>query len=182
MTNEHVTTTAIGDNELASCISKIVSIESAKLHQALKQYYDRMYAFECDKLLIELNQSFYKDSELQALLDNVDNGNGLTADDIKVASRYLDFFEPFYYLIKRNDLSMDLIDDMFAYRFFAIINSPEIQQSLIIPHRTYYKNIYRMHKMWRLFRIEKHISDLPLWKTDLSETDKDYYEEMCEPL
>lgn len=127
--------------------------------------------FEKEKLLISLNHTFYSDKEFQHLLDGVDRGIDLTSEDLSIASRYLDFFEPFYYLLSHGEIDLEQADSMFAYRFFVVVNDKDVQDYLIAQHPAYYTNIYQLYSLWRTYRIENGNTALPQEENDLLKSD-----------
>lgn len=133
------------------------------------------FQLEKDKLLISLNQVFFNEPEFQKLLDNIDRGDGLTADDLRIASRCLDYFEPFYHLIQRRCLSIEQVDDMFAFRFFAVTNDQDVQDELIGPHCDYYNNIVNLYFIWHNYRKDNGKSTM-YEKTEMA--NKEWYKEM----
>lgn len=76
-------------------------------------------------------------------------------------SNYLTFFETIYILYKKDVISFDIIDDLFAYRFFLAVHSRLIQQEKLIPQPENFKNIFLLEKEWLDYRIKagKHTQD-----------------------
>ncbi len=63
-------------------------------------------------------------------------------------SNYLTFFETIYLLKNRGVISYDVIDDLFAYRFFLAVHSKLVQQSKIAPQPQNFVNIFRLECEW----------------------------------
>ena len=70
-------------------------------------------------------------------------------------SNYLTFFETIYILYKKEVITFDIIDDLFAYRFFLAVHSRLIQQEKLIPQPENFKNIFMLEKEWLEYRIKK---------------------------
>lgn len=67
-------------------------------------------------------------------------------------SNYLTFFETIYLLKNRGVISYDVIDDLFAYRFFLAAHSKLIQQAKIAPQPQNFVNIFRLEYEWLNWR------------------------------
>jgi len=94
-------------------------------------------------------------------------------DDIGNIIDYLTFFETMYLLIKRKIIKIDLIDELFAYRFFIAVHNPYVQKKNLIKYNTYYKNTYRLHKMWVSHRLENN-EKIPFSEYNLKNKDNNY--------
>jgi len=86
---------------------------------------------------------------------------------------YLSFFETMYLLIKRGILTIDLIDELFSYRYFIAVHNPFVQKHNLLKYDIYYKNSYRLHKMWIDHRIKKG-RDIPFSEYRLDKINKNY--------
>lgn len=128
------------------------------------------------QFLTTLSQMYIENKEYQLLLAELEgNNNKLTPKQEQIAANCLDFFEPFYIHLDVKSFRMDQIDDLFCYRFFAIVNNPEVQERVICPHYEYYSNIAKLHRDWKSFR-KKANKKIPLEETDLSE--QSWYKEI----
>jgi Cdc6-like AAA superfamily ATPase len=63
-------------------------------------------------------------------------------------SNYCTFFEPFEMLISTRILSIDMIDSMFAHRFFSAMQSSIFQDKELVPERQHYKNLLALYDRW----------------------------------
>lgn len=95
-------------------------------------------------------------------------------DDIGYIIDYLTFFETMYLLIKRKIITIDLIDELFAYRFFIAVHNPYVQKHNLIKYNTFYKNTYRLHKRWVEYR-QKNNDQIPFDKYRLDKVDNNYF-------
>lgn len=118
----------------------------------------------------ELNKSFVENPDYKKLYDFMQNcfdgkcqscpeNNCRETDcslnvDKSLISNYLTFFETLYILHKRNVISFDIIDDLFAYRFFLIVHSRLVQKEKLIPQPENFHNIYRLEHDWLEYRIK----------------------------
>jgi len=70
-------------------------------------------------------------------------------------SNYLTFFETIYVLHKNGVVSFEIMDDLFAYRFFLAAHSKLVQQKKLKPQPNNFKNIYCLEKEWLDYRKSK---------------------------
>lgn len=66
-------------------------------------------------------------------------------------SNYLTFFETLYILYCRGGIKFQIIDDLFAYRFFMAVHSRIFQQRKLKPQPENFKNIYRLEYKWMYY-------------------------------
>jgi hypothetical protein len=78
-----------------------------------------------------------------------DEKNGLSKGHI---SNYLTFFETVYILQKSGVISYEIIDDLFAYRFFMAIHSKFVQQGKLGTQPRNFKNIFCLEYRWLKWR------------------------------
>lgn len=78
-------------------------------------------------------------------------------------SNYLTFFETIYILYQRGVISFDIIDDLFAYRFFLAAHSGFVQKQKLLDQPENFKNIFMLEKEWLEYRkaIGKKDKDSP---------------------
>ncbi len=69
-----------------------------------------------------------------------------------VVSNYLTFFETIYLLEKNGAISFEMIDDLFAYRFFLAVHSQFVQQEKLAPQPENFKNIFCLEYEWIQYR------------------------------
>lgn len=123
--------------------------------------------------IIELNRSFIENEDFTDLYDKLQacfdgdckcrldhnkcdkDKNSLCALDVEksVISNYLTFFETVYILHKKGVISFDILDDLFAYRFFLAIHSKYVQQKKLIYQPQNFTNIYLLEKEWLAYRV-----------------------------
>ncbi|MBE6834964.1 MAG: hypothetical protein E7515_01780 [Ruminococcaceae bacterium] len=118
--------------------------------------------------IVELNKSFVENEDykrvydiLQASVDhNCDENNYYENDNCEVSlsksdiSNYLTFFETLYILYRRGVISFDIIDDLFAYRFFLVVHSRAIQKQKLLPQPENFRNIFLLEKEWLSYRVK----------------------------
>ena len=120
--------------------------------------------------IVELNQTFIENEQYKKVYDALQNcldnkcqhiSSGSVCDnecmldiDKSIISNYLTFFETLYILIQRGVVTYDIIDDLFAYRFFLVVHSKLVQQKKIIPQPENFINIFRLEHEWIEYRIK----------------------------
>lgn len=95
----------------------------------------------------------------------------MTEENQQIVVNYLVYHEALAIFVKKRVLSIDSIDDLFAYRFFLIMNNPEIQRKELGPEAQYYHGCYWLHKKWTEYRKKKGLYIL-LEDTSLEQTDE----------
>lgn len=119
------------------------------------------------QFLTDLNKSFVENEEYaklyNALQDCLDGKCEKCAEckeqdkcllDIPkgTVSNYLTFFETINLLIESKVLTLEVIDNLFAYRFFLAVHSKFVQESKIIPQPENFVNIFRLERKWLDYR------------------------------
>lgn len=160
-------------------VSLFVSIAEASgliisLFLALKQLEDSKEIARAD-FLVELNSAFVNNQGnmdlYTALQDCVDGKCKCENKDCQncgihlpkvVISNYLTFYETIYLLLCNGVITFEMIDDLFAYRFFLAVHSQFVQQQKLATQPENFKNIFCLEHKWLLYRKNKaHKIDKP---------------------
>jgi len=72
-------------------------------------------------------------------------------------SNYLTFFESIYLLVKKGSIKMDILNDLFSYRFFLAVHSNYVQQEKLLSQPQNFKNIFALEKMWIEYRRKRNL-------------------------
>lgn len=83
--------------------------------------------------------------------------NPFNEDDISDIATYMTFFEVMYLLIKRNIIQLFMIDLLFAFHFFILINNDKIQTLELLPCQDYYLDVFKLYHEWVNFRKAKNL-------------------------
>lgn len=122
--------------------------------------------------LVELEQKLERYRKQVETLGNASKQeNILTKDNRQTVVNYLVYHEALAVFVKKKILSIDCIDDLFAYRFFLIVNNPEIQEKEICPESQYYQGCFWLHKKWSQYRRKRGLYIL-LEDTSLEKTEE----------
>ena len=81
---------------------------------------------------------------LEQQLDNLSNSQ---------ISNYLTFFEVLNILLKKERITREILDDLFAYRFFIAVRNPVIYRRKL--QHGNFANIRELHDIWLEYRNEK---------------------------
>lgn len=119
------------------------------------------------QFIFSLNQEYINNSNFQRVLDIIDNDADFSEDDYSTVVQMFDYFESIYILVKNKLIDIEVIDDLFCYRFFAVINNSKIQNKLLIPKKEFYANIIKLHFVWTEYRI-KNNNKIPFCEFNLT--------------
>lgn len=121
------------------------------------------------QFLIDLNKLYFNNKIFENILNAVTEGHPESFQgDIKTEIvKYIDYFEPFYLILKNHAINMKTIDELFCFRFFALINSRYVQDTVLTPNHDFYHNIVRLHFIWKEYRT-KNGRSVPFESSDLS--------------
>lgn len=117
--------------------------------------------------ITELNESFTSSQDNMALYTALQEcydkkcPHQITCDDTcdckldfskAIVSNYLTFFETIYVLEKNGVIDFELLDDLFAYRFFLAVHSKFVQQSKLASQPENFRNIFCLEYEWMQYR------------------------------
>lgn len=134
-----------------------------------------VYQLSCENditmgsFILELNNSFTGNARIQAVynklkvfedLDENKQQGWITEDDRANLDEYLVFFETISVLRKKGVIEMDILDDMFGYRFFIAMNNPLVQKiELQATGFEHYEALVELYEDWRKYRLKRGGSD-----------------------
>lgn len=130
------------------------------------------------QFIFNLNQQYISNTNYQKMLGILETNSCETVppDIDNIIAQQFDFFEPMYILLHKGIIHINLIDDLFCFRFFSVVNNKYVQDKVLTPHKDYYRNIVLLHKIWKDYRLNKRL-DIPLINSDLSLVD--WYDDVC---
>jgi len=109
-----------------------------------KQFVDNPHIFQ---LTLKLEKYDRSDKEI----------NPFSEDDISDIATYMTFFEVMYLLMQRSIIKLFMVDLLFAFHFFLLINNPRVQEIELIPCQDYYIDVYRLYYDWISYRKERKL-------------------------
>ena len=98
----------------------------------------------------------------------------LTTENRQDFINYLVYFEGLAQSILRNEVNLDRIDDLMGYRFFLIMNCPEILREELGRFPDYYRGCIKLYARWKDYRVSHH-KPIPLSGTALDLTWDEYH-------
>lgn len=93
----------------------------------------------------------------------------LRSDDRQRLINYLVHLEAMAAIFQRGVMHLDVVDDLFAYRFFIAVNNPEVQKAELIPYQDFYQGCFTISKMWTK-KMRAQGREIPMDDTALCDT------------
>lgn len=125
------------------------------------------------EFLLEFSKVFYSyegAKELENKIDRAAEKGKLyvySTDDYEYLNDYLLWLEGLSTMVVNKTLSIKLINNLFNYRFFSVVNNPSIQKHELGRFSIYYKDIFKLHSQWTNYR-KAHGQEIMNEKYDLS--------------
>jgi hypothetical protein len=81
----------------------------------------------------------------------------LNSGSIALLEKYLTFFERIKLLLDTKVLGIEIIDELFAYRFFHLVHNPNVQRQILydLDKEDFYHTIFTLHALWLHYRQSK---------------------------
>ena len=150
----------LGDSlsEIITIITAVFGVVSI-LYQLRKDYQISKAEF-----IYSLNDSFSNNSEIayiyMLLKKFRDNGKQeINEDDGRRMGDYIMFFEIMGYLLEEKMITLDLMDKIFANKFFLFMNNPDVQKYQL-SYSEINKPILELYCMWYNYRIKNERREL----------------------
>lgn len=112
---------------------------------------------EVANFLLQFEQSFLEHKPIFGKIEMSKDENLLKREDVSDIVRYLTFYESLYYFIEKGVLDIEVVDDMFGYRFFLAVHNDFIQENNLYPFAEYYQNIFSLYEQWYAFRVKNKL-------------------------
>lgn len=81
----------------------------------------------------------------------------LTDDEKQDLVDYLVYLESLAPLIRSKLVRLEMVDDLFGYRYFIAVNNPVVQESELFPDAEYYRGCFSVYQMWSDYRTTRGI-------------------------
>ena len=110
------------------------------------------------EFLLEFSKVFYTYEGAPLLEEKIDRAieqNKIyryTSKDYELVNDYLLWLEALASMIENKTLSIKLINNLYNYRFFSLVNNPYVQKKELGVFSQYYKSIFILHKQWYEYR------------------------------
>ncbi len=79
------------------------------------------------------------------------------SEDCQKLIDYLAYMEALAAIVERNVIHLDVIDNLFVYRFFVAINNPVVQKTELIPYADFYQGCYWLSEKWTMYHEKDHL-------------------------
>ncbi len=79
---------------------------------------------------------------------------------------YLQWVEAIASLVERGVLDLYTVDNTLSYRFFLIVNNPDVQKYILIPRQQFYRGTFYLYEKWHKFEESRNLP-MPLEETAL---------------
>ncbi len=81
----------------------------------------------------------------------------LEQEDVEAIEKYLNFFERIKLIFDTKVLDLETIDKLFAYRFFYLVNNPNVQSKVLFNSdmQPYFRSIFQLYSIWLKYRQGK---------------------------
>ncbi len=80
--------------------------------------------------------------------------------------KYLEWTESLASLIERDIIDFYIIDNILSYRFFIMVNNPQIQEEELLPYYKNYRGTFYLYNRWYKYEQKRGL-DIPLEQTAL---------------
>ena len=104
-----------------------------------------------------------------------------TSEDCQKLINYLVYLEALSALVHRKIIHLDVIDNLFSYRFFIAVNNPIVQQDELFPYADYYQGIFNLSKLWTEDHNKRGIS-IPMDQYNLCKQYEEYLKNPHVPM
>jgi len=95
----------------------------------------------------------------------------LTEDDRQDVIDYLVYLESLAPLVINRMVHLEIVDNLFSYRYFVAVNNPEIQAFELFPEAEFYRGCFEVYSMWKRYKTKKG-RPIPLGETGLDKWEK----------
>lgn len=82
---------------------------------------------------------------------------------------YLVYLESFAPLVLNKMVRLDVIDDLFGYRYFIAVNNKQVQELELCPEAQYYRGCFKLYQAWKEYRKRCGLP-IPMEETALDRT------------
>ncbi len=99
-----------------------------------------------------------------------------TSPECQSIINYLVYLESLAAIVANRVVHLEVITDLFAYRFFLAVNNPVIQECELLPYSEYYQGVFNLSETWSR-QLKKKGSTIPMVQFCLSRQDAIDYKE-----
>ncbi len=80
-------------------------------------------------------------------------------EDVEAIEKYLNFFERIQLILDTQVLDLEIIDKLFAYRFFYLVHNPNVQSKVLLNSdmQPYFCSFFELYFTWLEYRRKKRL-------------------------
>ena len=105
------------------------------------------------QFVIEIFEQFRSHSQLLSKINPYEERDkNLNKENKNEIVSLLGFYESIFYLLKKNVISFETVNNSFGYTFFSLVHHEYVQKFEIVTYSEYYETIYKLHKIWAKYR------------------------------
>jgi hypothetical protein len=157
--------------DISSIETKVATITAIIGSIALWYQLKREKDFAEAQYILNLNEAFSGNDNIKKIYQKLVRYQDtkeiqFTIEDKNNLMEYISFFSPIANLVQRGILSYETINGFLSFRFFSVMNNPEVQEIAIIPQSEHIGIIFDLYDGWLKYR-EKQNQLEPLGETSL---------------
>jgi hypothetical protein len=166
--------------DVGSMEAKIATLTAVIGVIALWHQLKREKDFAEAEYILNLNEAFSSNSNIKHIYKKLQKyrdtkESQFTSNDKNDLMEYISFFSPIANLVQRDIMSYETINGFLSFRFFAVMNNPEVQMIAISPQKEHIKIILELYCGWVEYRL-KHKQAEPFVETSLQKNYPDLIE------
>ena len=161
------------DDSLGSRIVNIVTIITGVVGAiALFVQFKKDKAVNTASFLMEYSRSFYNGYDLLDTFHELEKHNAdkdYKFDYDKYSAKiiaYLEWIESIASLVERGTIDFYTIDNTISYRFFIIVNNPQVQENELVHYAEYWRGTYWLYDNWYRYENKRGL-EMPCAETAL---------------
>ena len=165
------------DSSIGDRIVNIVTVVTAIIGAvALYVQFKKDKGINTASFLMEYSKSFYNDYDLIDVFHELEKyscDNNYRFDYDKYSAKiiaYLEWIESIASLLERGTIDFYTIDNTISYRFFVIVNNPQVQENELIKYDEYWRGTYWLYDHWYKYEMKRGL-EMPLSETALHLTE-----------
>lgn len=127
------------------------------------------------QFILQYNRAFMENEHMAEVEKDLEDftyyntkGDMINSNNRQYFVNYLVYFEGLASSVLRDELSLEHIDDLMAYRFFLVVNNVEVQEKQLFEFADYYRGCFALYKKWKQYRMD-HKKPIPLLQNSLDQ-------------
>ncbi len=97
-----------------------------------------------------------------------------TSTDCQKLINYLVYLESLAAIVLNEVVHLDVITDLFVYRFFLAVNNPVVQECELLPYADFYQGVLRLSEVWTK-QLRAQGREIPMEQFAVTKADGEKY-------